>query len=79
VPLAEAGGITILMRKSLELAAKGLVEESAIPKAAKEGLAKPIIPHWLYWVTAWLRWIVDAKGYGALWSLYRRPYLAKAR
>jgi len=36
------------MRQALEQAAGGLVQEGAIPQAAREGLAKPIIPHWVY-------------------------------
>ncbi len=77
-PLVEGGGKTILMRNSLDLAAKGLAEEQAIPKAARDGLAKPIIPHWMYWLVSFQRWYLDAKRYGALKLLLRKPYLAKA-
>ena len=78
-PLAEGGGKTILMRKALDLAAEALAQGQAIPKAARDGLAKPIIPHWMYWLMSWQRWIGDAKGYGALKLLRRQPYLTKAR
>jgi multimeric flavodoxin WrbA len=78
-PLAEGGGKTILMRKSLELAAEGLALGQTIPKAARDSLAKPIVPHWVYWLIAWKRWNQDAKGYGAKKLLKRQPYLAKAR
>jgi len=77
--LADGGGKTIRMRKALELAADGLAPSSAIPKAARGGLAKPIIPHWLYWLTGWLRWNRWAKRYGALKLLKRQPYLANAK
>lgn len=76
-PLAEGGGKTIFMRQALELAAKGLVERGSIPKAAREGLAKPLIPHWLYWLVALRRALLDAKGYGALRRLFRQLYRAK--
>jgi multimeric flavodoxin WrbA len=75
-PLAEGGGKTIRMRQALDLAAEGLLEAGAIPNAAREGLAKPIIPHWMYWLTSWLRWNRDAKDYGARKLLKRQPYLA---
>jgi multimeric flavodoxin WrbA len=78
-PLAEGGGKTIYMRQSLELAAQGLVEGSAIPNAARVGLAKPIIPHWMYWLVSFQRFILDAKGYGALKSIMRKPYLVNVK
>jgi multimeric flavodoxin WrbA len=77
-PLAEGGGKTILMRRSLDLAAEALAQGQAIPMTAREGLAKPIIPHWLYWLVALQRWVLDARRYGALRKLWRRPYLQKA-
>ena len=76
-PLAEGGGKTIFMRQALELAADGLVQRGAIPKVAREGLAKPLIPHWLYWLVALRRVLLDAKGNGALRRLFRQPYWAK--
>jgi len=78
-PLVEGGGKTILMRQALEMAAEGLVQEGAIPSAAREGLAKPLIPHWLYWIVAWRRWKIDAKHYGATNLLKRQPYLEKTK
>jgi len=78
-PLAEGGGKTNFMRNSLDLAAEGLAQGQAIPKAARDGLAKPIIPHWLYWLVSIQRWYLDAKGYGALKLLIRRPYLAETK
>jgi len=76
-PLVEAGGMAIRIRKSLEDAAEGLAQEQAIPKAAQDMMATPVIPHWAYRLTGGLGWIRTAKGYGALMSLRRRPYLAK--
>jgi multimeric flavodoxin WrbA len=74
--LVEGGGKTIRMRQSLELAAEALVQGQAIPKAARDGLAKPILPHWLYRLTGWLRWRRWAERYQVKKSLKRQPYLA---
>ena len=76
--LVEGGGKTIRMRQSLDLAAEALAQGHSIPAAARDGLAKPIIPYWLYGLTGWLRWNRWAKGYGARKLLKRQPYLAKA-
>ena len=37
----------ILLDGSLELAAGALAQGQFIPAAAREGLATPLIPHWL--------------------------------
>ncbi len=79
MPLEEAGGMTIRMRQSLEAAAEALAQGQAIPEAAQDMMARPVIPPWLYRLSGWLRWVSDAKGYGALTLLYRKPYLAKAK
>jgi multimeric flavodoxin WrbA len=78
VPLAEEGGKTMLMRKSLELAAEALAKGQAIPKDAQELMAKPLIPAWAYRLMGGLGWMGAAKGYGALRRLWRRPYLARS-
>ena len=77
-PLVEGGGKTIRMRQSLELAAEALAQGQAIPAAAREGLATPIIPHWLYRLIGWLRWRRWAERYQAKKLLKRQPYLVKA-
>jgi len=77
--LAQAGGAAILIRKVLDLAAEALAQGQAIPQAARDRLAKPVIPHWAYRLLGGLRWNRDAKGYGALKLLKRQPYLAKAK
>jgi len=78
-PLVEGGGKTIRMRQSLDLAAEGLVQGGAIPQAAREGLAKPLIPHWAYWLVSFQRFYLDAKRYDATKLLKRKPYLSKAK
>jgi multimeric flavodoxin WrbA len=77
--LAELGGQTMRMRQSLELAAGALAQGLAIPLAARDGLAKPVIPDWLYRLTGWLRWNRWAKRYDVNKLLKRQPYLAKAK
>ncbi|MGW8251514.1 MAG: NAD(P)H-dependent oxidoreductase, partial [Anaerolineales bacterium] len=76
MPLVDGGGKTIRMRRFLELAAEALGQGQVIPTAARVGLAKPLIPHWLYGLTGWLRWNRWAKKYGATKMLNRQPYLA---
>lgn len=73
-PLAEGGGKTIRIRQALDLAAEALARGDDIPRKAREGLAQPIIPHWMYWLITWMRWNQDAKSYGARGSLKRQPY-----
>ena len=79
VPLAEGGGMTIMMRQNLELAAQALAQGQAIPRAARDGLARPVIPHWLYRVSGWWRWYQQAKANGAKKLLKRQPYLANVK
>lgn len=78
-PLAQAGGRTIRIRQSLELAAEALARGQAIPKAAQDILVKPIIPHWVYRLMGGLGWNRQAKQYGAEKSLKRQPYLVNAK
>ena len=39
---------TIRIRQSLELAAEALAQGQPIPQAARDIMAKPVIPHWVY-------------------------------
>jgi len=79
VPLVEGGGMTMLMRQNLEQAAKALAQGQAIPQAARDGLAKPVIPHWLYRLSGWWRWHQQAKANGAKKILNRQPYLTNVK
>jgi multimeric flavodoxin WrbA len=78
-PLAEAGGMAIRIRQSLELATEALAQGQAIPLAARDMMAKPIIPHWAYRLTGKLRWNSWAKRHNAKKLLKRQPYLAQVR
>jgi hypothetical protein len=73
-PLAQGGGKTIPIRKPLELAAEGLVQGQAIPKAAQDLLGKPIVPHWVYRLMGGFGWKQQAKRYGAQKLLRQQPY-----
>jgi multimeric flavodoxin WrbA len=75
--LVEAGGMTIRIRKALELAAEALAQGQAVPKAVEEMMATPVIPNWTYRLMGGLGWLQRAKHYGALKQLRRKPYLTK--
>lgn len=78
-PLPKLGRRAIPLKKSLELAAEALVQGLAIPKAARDLLAKAVIPGWLYRLLGGYGWKQRAKSYGAEKSLKRQPYSAAAR
>jgi multimeric flavodoxin WrbA len=79
VPLAEGGGKTLGIRKSLELAAEALAQGQAIPQAAQDMMARPVMPAWAYRLTGDLGWIWAARGYGALRQMRRKPYVAEIK
>jgi len=74
--LLAVGWMTFLMRKSLDLAAEALAQGQAIPIAARDGLAKPVIPHWVCRLSGWWGWQQQAKVNGAKKLLKRQPYLS---
>jgi multimeric flavodoxin WrbA len=78
-PLGEGGGKTLLIRESLELAAERLALGQGIPPAARDMMAKPVIPPWAYRLLGGLGWLRGAKHYGAIRLLNRKPYLAEAQ
>jgi multimeric flavodoxin WrbA len=77
--LVKAGGKAIRIRKGLELTATALAQEQAVPDEAREMLAKPVIPNWLYRFTGKMRWNRWAKDHGAQKLLKRQPYLTEAK
>jgi multimeric flavodoxin WrbA len=79
IPLTEGGGMTMMMRQSLDLSANALAQGQPIPEAARDGLAKPVIPHWLYRLSGWWRWHQQAKANNATKSLKRQPYLSNVK
>jgi multimeric flavodoxin WrbA len=77
--LVEAGGMTIRIRKSLDMAAEALAQGQGIPQAVQDILGKPVVPDWAYRLMGGLGWLRRAKQYGALRSLRHKPYLAQAK
>jgi multimeric flavodoxin WrbA len=74
VPLNAVDGRAIPIKQSLELAAEALVAGRSIPLAARDLLAKPVIPNWLYRLFGGYGWKQQAKKYGVQKSMQRRPY-----
>jgi multimeric flavodoxin WrbA len=74
VPLNEAGGPAVPIKKSLEMAAEALAAGERIPQAAIDLMAKSFVPGWLYRAMGWFGWKQQAKRWGADKSLKRRPY-----
>lgn len=79
LPLAQSGGKTVRIRRSLELAAEALGQGQAIPKEAQDIMGKPVIPPWLYRLFGGYGWKKRAKSYGAKKLLKRQPYTAQAK
>jgi hypothetical protein len=79
MPLNELDGRAIPIKKSLELAATALADGEPIPQAARDLLAKPAIPNWLYRLSGAYGWKQQAKRYGMEKSLRRRPYTEAQR
>lgn len=78
-PLSELGGRTRPLQKPLRLAAEALAQGQPIPKAAREQLAKPVIPSWLYRRFGAYGWRKQAKQHGVKKSLRRQPYEARSK
>ena len=76
VPLNEMDGRAIPLKKSLELAAEALAAGQPIPQFARDLLAKPVIPNWMYILFGGYGWKQQAKQYGVKKIMKRKPYLA---
>lgn len=74
IPLNELDGRAVPIMRVLDLAAEALATGNPIPQAAKELLAKPIIPNWMYTLTGRFGWRQAAKRYGMHKKLKRQPY-----
>ncbi|MBN8579599.1 MAG: NAD(P)H-dependent oxidoreductase [Anaerolineae bacterium] len=73
-PLRDLGGRAIPIKKSLELAAESLLQGKPIPQSARNLLARPIIPAWLYKVMGGFGWNQAAKKFGAEKKIRATPY-----
>jgi len=74
IPLNELDGRALPLKKALDLAAEALANGNAIPQSARDLLAKPIIPNWLYTLNGGFGWRRSAKQYGMEKELKRQPY-----
>ena len=73
-PIAELDGRAISIKGSLEMAAEALANGNGIQRAAVDLMAKPVIPGWLYRLAGIYGWRQQAKQYGVVKLLKRRPY-----
>ncbi|MBI2330746.1 MAG: hypothetical protein HYU84_00950 [Chloroflexi bacterium] len=74
-PLNEMDGRAIPIKTSLELAAEALANRQPIPQSARDLLARPLTPNWLYKLVGSYGWKQRAKQYGVEKQLKRKPYL----
>ncbi|MGB8214312.1 MAG: NAD(P)H-dependent oxidoreductase [Anaerolineales bacterium] len=77
VPLEQAGGQAVPIKKALDLAAAALAQGQAVPQSAVNLLAKPVIPGWLYRWMGVYGWWQQARPYGVQNKLLRRAYTEK--
>jgi multimeric flavodoxin WrbA len=75
IPLNELDGRAIPLKQALDLAAEALANGSSIPQSARDLIAKPIIPHWMYTLRGRFGWRQQAKQYGMEKTMKRQPYL----
>ncbi len=74
-PLNELDGRAIPLKGALDLAAESLANGQPIPQSARDLLAKPVIPNWMYTFMGKFGWEQQAKGYGVKKIIKRQPYL----
>ncbi len=74
IPLNELDGRAIPLKKALDLTAEAFASGNPIPQSARDLLAKPIIPSWMYTLQGQFGWQQQAKQYGMQKELKRQPY-----
>jgi multimeric flavodoxin WrbA len=72
--LAELGGPAIPYKKALDSVAEALAAGKPVPEAARQQLAKPFIPGWIYRFVGSRNWKKQARHNGALDKIDDRPY-----
>jgi multimeric flavodoxin WrbA len=73
-PLNELDGRAIPLKQSLNIAAEALAKGQPIPQSARDLLAKPVIPNWMYISMGSFGWNQQAKVYGVQKIIKRQPY-----
>jgi hypothetical protein len=72
--ISTLGGRVAYIKKSLDLTAQSLIKGEIIPDQAKLLMSKPMIPTWLYRLIGSLGWFAQARNFGVLNQLRRKPY-----
>ncbi len=72
--LKDMDGRAIPIKKSLDLAADSLADGQPVPQSARDLLARPSVPNWLYRFMGGFGWRQHAKGYGVQKSIRAQPY-----
>lgn len=73
-PLGESGGQVARIRKAIEIAGASLMEGGIIPVEAREMMAVPFIPKWMYLGMAGIGWRLQARQYGVHRQIRSTPY-----
>lgn len=76
-PLTSLGGMVRNVIKSLDITALAIANGEHIPEEATKLMAKPSVPHWLYFLIGQFGWKIQAKKYGVHKNLHDRPYEVK--
>lgn len=77
VPLEDLGGRAAQIRAALDMAAQALTEGESIPQTARDLLAKPVIPNWLYVLMGQIGWSMQARSHSMRGQVGARPYERK--
>ncbi len=73
-PLAELGGPVTPYKKALDLVAVALAAGEPVPEKARQQLAKPFIPGWIYRFVGSMDWKKQARKNGIIDKIDARPY-----
>lgn len=73
-PLSESGGMARNVIAALDIAAQALIEGQPVPQEARDLMAKPLMPAWLYRTIGNLGWCLQASRFGALGQLRARVW-----
>ncbi len=77
-PLNELDGRAVPLKGALDLAAEALANGQPVPQSARDLLAKPVIPAWMYTLMGKYGWQQQAKGFNVHKIMKRQPYLEES-
>ena len=78
-PLDQLGWRGNSIRASLELTAGSLASGNPTPDEAVRLMAKRRIPKWMFLLMSPISWLMKAKKYGTVHTLWRQPYLGERK